>query len=770
MEARLYDVNFFGNELLKNLRPSSVRSLVKLYLREGAHPFFLRQAVRLVASKRRDEYKRITGAAEEVLLDYQRPKALVPDRTGKDFLSPISRLFDEIGAPRDIKDMGVVHGVILELLANVVDDDDQDLTVISDLLTGWDRSAQLVIDKVLSLPYADFAIYETVHYVLFTIEELLKGRRPASTDKVDYLRTVVKAEQPKFAKLLDAFFLKRVGQLGIPTAVGEMVTTMWSTIAPNIFWGAISLLVKFCFEQDPSEFPFTQAIETLLNFRQPLHAGRHILNGYPSNETTLDRSGLWNRFIANANFTLLAYGVQSEMPDLRVRHAIIRWLKIASHEARLNLLQRFVFGKHQEERWTINEKTETLVEDVFGVSAWKSICDFQDPSLWATNFEVVPGVPYREGINKSSPQYVALEKAVRQSPLAQHDPDIGEAFERVVDESSLTQEVAYQVLEENLDLVAGDTILVVSHLRDEWMPLRRKPKELLGTELPKVEICRHKTQGEQGAACRFQIPLSKLEGRLIRGTLDPDGEILIDNAPILSEKSKVVLRAVVAQSIRALLIPIFVETLPPTGQNGSLIVTGEPVARRPIIHTLGELGNERDQDDVAAFGSRINPVMAMLVFRWLLGHLSDEEYTFRLFVSARDITNQENYFRVIRTAKKDLMSGQRALSEIFMRVVRAHTRPLPAYLDASNTVRTREMSERARRHYDRYRGEGGRELNFTPVRKTYLLPNGFRVPIDVPRTFNQGCFASLEEAAQFIFDPDLKPEIRRQFRMRPSSR
>ncbi|MBI3231832.1 MAG: hypothetical protein HYZ51_01990 [Candidatus Doudnabacteria bacterium] len=177
--------------------------------------------------------------------------------------------------------------------------------------------------------------------------------------------------------------------------------------------------------------------------------------------------------------------------------------------------------------------------------------------------------------------------------------------------------------------------------------------------------------------------------------------------------------------------------------------------------------SEPVEEDNAGFlsgSTRINPLVALRLFRWLL----DEELNppFRLHRKSVDKPEgrEEVFYPTWREAKEQLKARKVGLRDVYFRTIRAHTRPVAAKVDVSGTVTFQRMSEAAQRKYELFVQDIGRQLDCTSVRKTYLLPGGIRIALDVPRTFNQGTFNTLEEVWHTIPDSSLKARARSSFR------
>jgi len=755
MENRLYDFGNIVDGLSLNAQPKAVENLVAKYLKAGAHPYFLSQTIRLAfmnfpSQTKEGIYKRIKAFLRNSFLE----KETIPEAWEIRTRKAVSRLYDQSENFHVIKDQGIIYGVIVEFFADAI------RLFKEGGLGDIDATSKWLAEKVLSHPLADFGVLDTLQHAIWSINEHVKGISAAAIPfrsifgeyESDLLSLKAK-ETEEAGKIFEKFIKDRSSNKSIQEALQEILET-WNEKAPSRSLAVFINFLNTIFDKK-SEFPFTQILEFLLSI--PIHgssrlsqAADNILRG--ESWTDSERSGMHfvDTFLLKSAGNALILALKEELPSLRTRHAVIRWLKRAPEQIE-TLIFQLAFDKSAK----IDSRAEILVEDVFGKKAWEAICAFQDPSLWDVTKDIYPGITYRGSVKKTLSQYKTLQIAMRESNLKRHEPAVAEEFEKSVHEENISIGETQNILERHLNLLSGDIVLAVSHLRDEWMQVKRKKNEFLGDSFPQVEICRHKQYGDSGAACRFRF---KVAGsvRMLKGSLNPDGEVELENTPIIDDWIKLAMRVIVVQTICAALIPIFEDTLPSTGHGGQRLPSYEvPWIRRPVIHTLGKIEDSDGQDRDESLGVKINPMMVELLFRWLLDEQSD--YFFRLYIKITEkITGDtETYFKIMIEAKEKLLSGELVSSDVYMRVVRAHTRPLGAYLNETRTLQVKKMSARARNNYKRYRDDGGRELDFSPIQKTYIIPGNIRVPTIIPRTFVQGSFATLREASGFIFDREL---------------
>ena len=745
MENRLYDFASFVDRLASDVRPKAVERLLAEYIKAGAHPYFLAQVMRLA-----DQQSKLIELADRILVDLYATRESVPEAWDREPYAAASRLYEpKCDNPRLIYDQGIIYGAIVEFFR-----------VSHRMYAGTQRKippelCARTAEKLLGHPLADIGVLDSLNHAIYSLREATEGEATFVFQGDEEYPSSHKED--RIFELTDEFIAKRIRASSVVDVIREILGVWEDKSATRGY--SIFRCVERVVQELPLELPATHMLEALLSV--PLqgagrlaHAAQQILRAYP---VGIGEGDMPDAYMAISAIGFFISDLKQELPSLRTRHAVIRWLKRLEKKPLEQIVAHLAFT----EQCQIDTRIETLVEEVFGPKAWEAICAYQDPSLWKVAKELVKGFHLRSGALTDKPQYKELVAGLHSSNLQHHESVIAEEFERIVHKENPSLEEIQKVLEYHLNLLSGELVMAVAHLRDEWMPVKKTPDEFLGAHFPRVEICRHKTYGDNGAACRFKFEVPR-SVRMLRGSLNSEGEVELENTPILDDTSKLAVRAMVAQTMCDVLIPHCTDTFPSGGHGGQWIPPyEEPWTRRPVVHTLGKIEEENGHDQ--GFGTKINPVMVELLFRWLLGERSD--YSFRLYVEAEEkiAETTEYFFEALHGAREKLLKKELTLADVHMRIMRAHSRPLPVYLDESNTLRIKKMSARARRNYERYRNGGGRELDFSPVQKTYVVPNNVRVPIMVSRTFIQGSFASLHEAFDFIVDRSLQARVRQAF-------
>jgi hypothetical protein len=746
LEPRLYDVIYLQAALACDVRLNALGRVAREYLRRGAHPFLLEQAVTIALlkapSRDRDAaVEKIRAIAREV----NRPAEPMPQSWALGLEGPASRLYLPTGEPRPLRNLGIVFGVIVETVAQIMK---WKLLDNSSATSAWKEYRAEFFERILSSPNADFGVLEMLERCAEVVDFQLGLERPPFA----------------FGGPSDQFIARRATALSLEDLIRELLDSwddekyLWF----HEFYG-LALGVR---ENSGEARVFPRTLEVLLKLSREgspriRSAAARVFSSYPMDQKVYDPSVAEPIRLLH---DVMIGRIKKDLGDLRTRHTVIRWIQRVNHDMRRMLLGDFAFsGPAKDGKYPIDERCEVLMEDIFGLDAWKAICSYQDISKWKFKAEI-HGRPLTSDPDESRPEWGVLTEAARNPQIDRHEPNVAECFEGIVRTGATTETEARKTLEHNLNLLSGDIVVTVSHIPDDWRQLKRKPREFLGAALPRIDFAKNKKYGDRGAACRFRIYLPDLPTQPLCGSLDPEGELSLDNTPILDSISRLAVQAAVTQTLCAVLIPRLIESVPANGNAGvEVVIVGEPLARRPVIHTLGEIGAEDEQEDQPSRGMRLNPMIALFVFRWLLGQYPEYECHLHFQTEEKAASGKDVYYVSAPSARQDLVRKKLKLSQVFIRAVRAHTRPLSAYLDETNTVRVKQRSARADRNYQRYRQQDGRELTFAPVPKTYILPGGLRVPVQVERTFNRGHFVSLEDALKLIFDSTLKAEILQKF-------
>ena len=646
-------------------------------------------------------------------------------------------------------DPGLVHGVFLEV--------NLDMTKLyweqrGQALQIWTTERERFIEKVLQIPNLDFSAFDTLHFV---VNDLHRGFNSILS--------------PTETKLITDYFGSRIVGRSVRSWLRELLES-WCDQEPSRFW----ILLSKALTVSDEKFLGTKILLELLVIRP--RDGDHLYDvaqkvllgkDHPVNSKSQKNT------IAAATFEgQLLHLLKEEMTEREARRALIRWIQFLPQQFRLSVIVHLALTTYKDgplPQPVLDERSQTFIEELLGAEGWQAVCAYQDSSMW-DHWDIKQGKSVdgwalgREmvnGLKKDTLEYKTLKNAINSSRVTQHDCQIAEAFEDLIAGEKISAEEAESTLEECLDILSGDLVVVVSHLRDEWMAVRRSGSEFAGGVFPCIEIAKHRQLGDDGAACRFRIPLKSDPKKVLRGRLSSEGELTLDNTPLFDRVFHPIIRAAVAESVCEMLVPRLTAKSSTSGARSGVITTAGSAtgwSSRPQLEIMGELGSSTDRDVPKSQGRRLNSNIAIALFRWLTGE--DSDHTFRLFVESND-GDKEKVFIPRPGIKELLLRKQLGLELAYIRAVRAHTQPTGAYLTEEGKIRARKMSSRAESNYKAYRAQGGRELTFSSVQKTYKIPDGTFVPVEVPRTFNNGSFVSLQEVYELITDHNLKEVIER---------
>ena len=412
----------------------------------------------------------------------------------------------------------------------------------------------------------------------------------------------------------------------------------------------------------------------------------------------------------------------------------------------------------------IDDRAQQLFESVLGMDTWKLLCEVQDDRYW-TDIEVDTenNLVSRLGMRFDLPEVQRYADGVKQVEWQRHASKTCLALEKLVDSTGVTPLEIESLKAERLYLLSEEVIRTVTHSYTHPTVLRRRKNEFLGAELPKVTLSEINARA-YGAACKFLLFVPDQTEPLV-GEMSEDGAITFENVLAITPLTRAAAEAVVIDSLSQILIPQLIESLPATGKSGFRIpATTEVYAVRPTIHTLGDLENRDNDLGAEPGGTKINPEIATKLFEWLLGLQTNCQFRLYKAVTVKQLGRKETYFCTDYHAHELIMNREISLSDVYMRTVRAHTRPLGVYYNTRGEIVTQSMSTRAERNYERYLLDIGRKLDFSQVRKTYTLPNHQKIVLDIPRTFNQGAFCSLEEAWIYVQNLEVKAKASQSFK------
>ncbi len=737
-------------DFLSGKKPSrsALGSFLQEKLKAGMHPFFLEQILIFVAASCPAWEDDLIDAAVGVSTRNKGRMQQVPPSPGHRVQDPLNRIYENLDTPRNT-DVGIIHGIVVEACMNLIQ------AKIGESISrgGW-KDWMTTLSFVCKHPQCPVAVLDNAAHLTFALVEQ-DGRFPKGMAEL-------------FDAIQQEFFVRRVRQIGLKGVVRELVETWNSDSAYRFF----ALLVHlFHAATDPTrplgvDDPGTTILRTILDVKDKslAQAKKQILD-YPLFATPEDKKADHDTsMLASRAAQVLLEMLKAELPAVDTVHSIARLLKTVNYTNREQWVAYLAF--QAKSTLGIDPRSAELLESLLGHEAWKALCELANPEHWAANAKVAEGVRIYSGLDASLEEYQVFFGKLRAINFDHHNARLAELVDRQVHSSGHTPEEARGACERVVNLLAGDTVFTSTHLRLEWMRVRRRADEFLGSHIPRIDVAIYRQFGESGTACKFRIFFTKFPDEQITGLMDPEGKVEFNNIAVLTPFGRNGLRAAVLESLGAILIPRYLERIPSPlrgGCGGNF--TGEVWAARPTIHTLGQV-NKDPEPQGPSFGNRINPVIAHLVFQWLMGEAAD--CPFRLYRKVKERVEEtqtdDTYYVSWDSAKQQLLAERVTLSQVYLRTVRAHTKPVGVKVDRDGKVVVQQVSARARRNYRRFLLDTGRQLDMSPVRKTYELPGDVRIVLTLERTFNQGTFNSLDEVWTMIPDLTLKANAQRSFK------
>ena len=737
LQHSLYNVSLLVDALSSASTKKQLLEVVQKYLNAGAHPFFLQQGIWHIhwhlPEPTVDAAQGIVKSANHKFAEVAKPGHGLP--------GSLNRVYSPDGKPLQVLE-GVLQGAFLEAFAQLAQ-----WHALRQLPRNWQADWDKVVKQMLKHPAANLALVDNILHLDNSFGEGIESGFSGSFTKLI----------ESHSHLAQSFIEKRAKQLGVPKVTEEFLA-LWT---PQMAFRVFSLLRQW-FEA-PS-ISATHPAEFLRSLLANYQDGKGFLKQTAKEflHYRLNPKGEFADFyVANTAQQLWIRLIKGDLSQPATFHSVVRWLRIApadNWELMVLCLAFLPTAKLQ-----MDSRTEHLVEELLGKDAWKALTVLTDPKHWRDPGKLIPG--FHSGINVTSPQYLLFSQKLKESGghLRKHDARLAEAIDTYVLGSGVSEVQAFGAWEQAVNLLAGDTLFATSHLRFEGTQVPRKADEFLGAEIPRIDIARHPSLGDNGAACKFKIYFTDFPDSQVTGRMDQEGEVEFDNIAVLMPLGRHSLRAAIAETLAALVIPQYIAQLPHRGNiGGGIAFTGEVVAARPTIHILGKLG-EKDPEG-GPVGSRINPTIAEWIFLWLLGKDSSRRYKFYRQAVENVEGTDEPFFVLWEEAKDLLHRRQIHLRSVYTHTVRAHTKPVGVRL-VDNTIVVDQVSERAKRNYQRFVKDTGRELDMkTLVRKTYTTPGGGRLVLDLARTFNQGAFNDLEEVWQMVPDLSLKALAKQTFK------
>lgn len=737
-------------DFLSGKKPShsALRSFLQEKLKAGMHPFFLEQMLIFVAASCPAWEDELIDTAIQVSTRAKDRLQQVPPTSGTKVQDPLNRIYEGTDKPRKT-DEGIIHGVVVEACLNLI----QSKVSESVSANGWKRWLE-TIGSIFVHPQCTVAVLDNAAHLTFGLMDQ-EGRIP-------------KGVGDDLEAIQQEFFRRRAKQIGLRKLVRELLETWRLDSAYRFF----ALLVHlFLTATDPTRqldtnAPGTSILRMILEIKDhPLDEARKEILDYPLLSTAENKADFDTVMLASRAVQVLVEMLKAELPGVETVHAIARLFKTVGYANREQWMAYLAF--QSSPTLGIDPRSADLLESLLGHEAWKALCELANPKHWRSNVQVAANFRYYSGLDSSLEEYRIYFEKLRAIDFGRHNAKLAELADRQVHASGHTPKEAKEACDRVVNLLAGDTIFTSTHLRLEWMRVKRRTDEFLGAHIPRIDVAIHPKFGESGTACKFRIFFTELPDIQITGHMNPEGEVEFNNIVVLTPFGRDGLRAAVLESLGAILIPRYLERIPSPlrgGCGGNF--TGEVWAARPSIHTLGK-AEEEPEPSGPSFGNRINPVIAQLVFEWLIGETAD--CPFRLYRKVKEkpegVETEDTYYVGWNNAKQLLLAEKVTLSQVYLRTVRAHTKPVGVKVDKDGKVVVQQVSERAKRNYSRFLADTGRQLDMSPVRKTYELPGGVRIALTLERTFNQGTFNSLDEVWVMIPDLSLKARAKQSFNM-----
>lgn len=750
----LYQVAGFIDALVsEKLTKSALKSLLQEKLKAGAHPFFVEQVLRYVAQYDLPQSANLRTAAEDMVKQAQHRKGKVIPAGGTNVRNPLNRVY-ELGEKQGedtplLKGEGILQGVLVESFSNFVHEVRNHMDIGGGRMSGTMKGWFGMISLLCKHPQATVCLLDNALHLSYGLLE----RFDDVGSKPEQFLSAVQSE----------FFKSRIAAQGLSKTTLDLLD-IWTEKSAYRFFGLLVELLRAAQDEQTDSAPATTVLRSLLNSGGGRSAKAKEVFCYPlrlngkSHVTAED-------MLTVMRFTFyMVDELRAELPAVSTVHAIAKWLKITTPANREDLICYLAFAS--KGALGIDPRCEFLLEELLGHEAWKALCELADPKHWGESRQIGPGFKMHAKLDSTIPEYTVYVEKLRAIQFENHNTRLAELVDQQVHDSGHTPQEARDACDRVVNLLAGDTIFTSTHLRLEWMRVKRLADEFLGAHIPRIDVAIHPKFGESGTACKFRIFFTEHPNDQISGLMDPEGKIELNNIAVLTPFGRNGIRAAVLESLGAILIPRYLERIPsPLRRGCGGNFTGEVWAARPTIHTLGQVTEEQEPQG-PSFGNRINPVIALLVFEWLTGGAAD--CPFRLYRKVKERVEEaqtdDTYYIGWDSAKQQLLMERVTLSQVYLRTVRAHTKPVGVKVDKNGKVVVQQVSDRAKRNYRRFLSDTGRQLDMSPVRKTYELPGGVRIVLTLERTFNQGTFNTLDEVWAMIPNLTLKANAQHSFK------
>lgn len=756
IETRKHSYEGFLRNFEQAITAKDVEELIAWYLKQvKAHPAFVTRAFLCWASAKHTGRSTVMNAAQKAF----RKLAFTKYSDFRKRVVTLENLYAKTGQVIPGADEGMLEALLIEsywiFVTNIISDDFDVRKEEKHLVETY----QLILDH----PSTTLQVLDTaVSLAIRTRVSSMEVGKPSYVDR---------SLQPAFSQTA----LRLLTQLSAHSMASSMAD-VWEREELVYSWALFDLifnlpLPEFCSVDNPV---ITRLLEALFQIAESginrlNRSAKQILQFYPYMQvnTGQDEESI---SMANLGMGRIVQGLKGELPNPATHQLLIKLLQYQGNELRAVLLITLV-ATVENGVAVMDDRVQYLLEEVLGMDTWKLLCKIWEPEYWNGNvrpsvISKTAGLVERGQLKFDDPEVIKLFAGFVQVPWQKHAYKSCLAMEELVHASGVTPLEAETIKAQRLYLLSEEVIRTVTHSYTHPTILRRQKTEFLGTELPKVSLAELPGERQYGAGCKFEVFVRNFDSPLV-GTMDEEGHIGFDNALYLSPLTAQVIESVVVDSLCQILVPRLVETLPQMGKPGFRIPsTTDVYAARPTIHTLGDLEDRKGRDDEASGGTRINPEIATKVFEWLLGLREGGQFRLYQASTIKHLGRKETYYCTDHDAHELIMSRHLSLHDVYMRIVRAHTKPLGVSFDSHGNIVVQQRSAKAERNYDRYLRDIGRKLDFSDVRKTYTLPgpDKRKIVLDIPRTFNQGAFCTLAEAWKYVLDLNIKAQAYQAFR------
>jgi hypothetical protein len=757
IDTRKYSYEGFLRNFQQATTAKDVEELIAWYLKQvKAHPAFVARAFFCWVSAKHTTQTTLLNAAKKTF----RKLGFAKYSDFNKRVVTLGNLYNDDGVIIPGTDEGILEALLIEaywaFAINLIKPD-FDVRKEEKLLM---RAYQLIINH----PSATLQVLDTAVYLASRARaSSVEAGKPSFIDR--NLESAFTQTTRRFLTSLTAYVL------------ASRMADVWDREDLAFNWSLFDLifnlpLPKMCSDQNLLITPLFEAMFQIAESgtNRLNRAAQQIIQFVPflQSDSSQDDEAV---SLANMEMGRIAQGLKGELPNPSTHQLLIRWLQYLGNDLRALFLMALV-GNVENGVAVMDDRVQYLLEEVLGMDTWKLLCKIWGPEYWYNTPDTpselarVSGMVERGQLKFDDPEVISLFAGFLDVPWHKHAYKPCVAIEQLVQTSGITPLEVDTLKTQRLYLLSEEVIRAVTHSYTHLTILRRQKTEFLGAELPKVSLAELSDDRQYGSSCKFQVFLRNHDLPL-SGTMDDDGHVNFDNVLYLSPLAVKAIEAVVVDSLCQILVPRLVETLPQTGKPGCRIpATTDVYAARPTIHTLGDLENRQHYSDEVSGGTRINPEIATKVFEWLLG--MREGGQFRLYQAAtiKHQGRKESYFCTDHDAHEQIMYRHLSLHDVYMRIVRAHTKPLGVRFDSYDNIVVQQRSAKAERNYDRYLRDIGRKLDFSDVRKTYTLPgpDKRKMVLDIPRTFNQGAFCTLAEAWEYVLDLNVKAQAYQMFK------